>query len=42
MLSVGVVSYHPFAWPFQSILLNFDHTAFCTILMARGVVMGCA
>ena len=39
MLSVSVVSYHPFVWLFQSILLiirNLDCTAFCTILESFG------
>ena len=39
VLSVSVVSHHPFVWLFQSILLiiNMDLTAFCTILEALDV-----
>ena len=40
MLSVSVISHHPFVWSFQSILLiinhNMDCTAFCTILESFG------
>ena len=46
MSSVSVVSESPFVWLFQSIMLIINHNLhfalFWNLLVARGVVMGCA